>query len=54
MQHHLTATVLVIAFLLAPGAALAQQPASAPPVIQTNTQAPLDPNDPIAKIREED
>ena len=57
MQHHLTATVLVIAFLLAPGAALAQQPAqqpaSAPPVIQTNTQAPLDPNDPIAKIREE-
>src|SRR5678815_4889087 len=57
MLHHLTATVLVIAFLLAPGAALAQQPAqqpaSAPPVIQPNTQAPLDPNDPIARIREE-
>src|SRR5678816_3603818 len=57
MLHHLTATVLVIAFLLAPGAALAQQPAqqpvSAQPVIQINTQAPLDPNDPIAKIREE-
>src|SRR5258705_9143899 len=53
MQHHLAATVLIIAILLAPGAAFAQQPASAPPVIQINTQAPLDPNDPIAKIREE-
>ena len=56
MQRHYLAVALIAVTLITSAATLAQQPASAQPNNQTNTQTQgtaLDPNDPIARIREE-
>jgi carboxypeptidase Q len=57
MQRSFAAIGLIIVSLIAPGATLAQQPAGTQPSNQVNTQSAqrptLDPNDPIARIREE-
>jgi len=56
MQRHYLAVALIAVTLITPAATLAQQPASTQPSNQTNPQtqgtAP-DPNDPIARIRDE-